>query len=215
MTSDDCPVCRICYSPVNPYNQDKDLIKPCNCKGSVAWVHHTCLSIWRYKRQYTGDSNVCEQCEGAYNIQQVFGRRKILIGMGSAACMGALYFSCYFMYSYFITLALNSQYDTFHMYLYDLLFPFKFSSLSADPVCVHASSIFFISIGSELWDSNNVLLMLVYTVFYWRSVAFSLIFDCTIFILFSFYCFFKIYKKIFRTADKAVFYMVDMKRIGY
>lgn len=35
--------CRICFESEN----EGILIKPCNCKGTIAYVHRTCLNNWR------------------------------------------------------------------------------------------------------------------------------------------------------------------------
>ncbi|EEB11481.1 membrane-associated RING finger protein, putative [Pediculus humanus corporis] len=37
------PFCRICQSSSSPLNQ---LISPCNCKGTLAYVHFKCLERW-------------------------------------------------------------------------------------------------------------------------------------------------------------------------
>eukprot|EP00871_Galdieria_phlegrea_P001032 jgi/Galph1/192/GphlegSOOS_G4929.1 len=36
--------CRICLEECE--ESDLDLIEPCNCKGSLRWVHRNCLSHW-------------------------------------------------------------------------------------------------------------------------------------------------------------------------
>lgn len=39
-TTRPAPVCRFCLEP------DPPLFQPCNCKGSVAWLHEACLRQW-------------------------------------------------------------------------------------------------------------------------------------------------------------------------
>lgn len=53
--------CRICFDPC----ERKELIAPCNCKGSRKWVHRECLDKWRT----IGDErafNSCTECLHPY-----------------------------------------------------------------------------------------------------------------------------------------------------
>ncbi|XP_072380457.1 E3 ubiquitin-protein ligase MARCHF3-like [Diabrotica undecimpunctata] len=56
-------VCRICYDS----EKDEDLITPCNCKGTVAFVHRSCLETW------LGESNTasCELCHAVFQTERV------------------------------------------------------------------------------------------------------------------------------------------------
>lgn len=35
--------CRICFESEN----EEKLIQPCKCKGTIGYVHRTCLNNWR------------------------------------------------------------------------------------------------------------------------------------------------------------------------
>lgn len=67
-SDDDEAFCRICYSDKSPITGKSDLISPCNCNGSVKYVHHSCLKMWRMKGKTFGNIKKCEQCNGTYNI---------------------------------------------------------------------------------------------------------------------------------------------------
>ena len=58
----DAPQCRICFAAAN---EDDPLISPCACKGSLEFVHASCLDKWRRvmprRRQ-----NTCETCRTRY-----------------------------------------------------------------------------------------------------------------------------------------------------
>ena len=58
---EDSPYCRICFEGPTP---DEPLFRPCDCKGSVAYVHHCCLSKWVSDSQRV----VCELCEGKFRV---------------------------------------------------------------------------------------------------------------------------------------------------
>ncbi|KAI9286001.1 hypothetical protein BC943DRAFT_322310 [Umbelopsis sp. AD052] len=66
--------CRICLMLSNEnYHEPMafdPLIRPCLCKGSMAYVHLQCLQRWRkesFKNQFT-----CEVCHYQYNLQRPF-----------------------------------------------------------------------------------------------------------------------------------------------
>ncbi|CAG8478125.1 638_t:CDS:2 [Ambispora gerdemannii] len=51
-------VCRICLSSDNP----KELIAPCICRGTVKYVHTTCLAQWRYRLVANGREEEIDSC---------------------------------------------------------------------------------------------------------------------------------------------------------
>ena len=53
------PTCRICLEP-------GDLIQPCDCKGSSAYVHKECLDRWLKTSKRTN----CEICLFEYEIEE-------------------------------------------------------------------------------------------------------------------------------------------------
>ena len=67
--------CRFCLTPDVPTN----LISPCNCKGSVRFIHQSCLQNWlreRFRRQYKnlvkrtaagGTGLKCELCHSEFH----------------------------------------------------------------------------------------------------------------------------------------------------
>lgn len=56
------PVCKICFMHKNPITSLNDLIAPCGCKGSIKYVHQTCLRLWRFKGKHIREIKKCEQC---------------------------------------------------------------------------------------------------------------------------------------------------------
>ncbi|KAI1728346.1 RING-variant domain-containing protein [Ditylenchus destructor] len=51
-------ICRICLEETDI----KNLLSPCNCKGTAAYVHQICLEIWLK----TSRVKTCETCKGEY-----------------------------------------------------------------------------------------------------------------------------------------------------
>ncbi|KAH6948579.1 hypothetical protein HPB50_025175 [Hyalomma asiaticum] len=55
------PMCRICHEG----DQEKPLVSPCNCSGTIGFVHVTCLEDWLNRRNV----DFCELC--GYRFQMV------------------------------------------------------------------------------------------------------------------------------------------------
>ncbi|KAK0168926.1 hypothetical protein PV327_002682 [Microctonus hyperodae] len=53
-------VCRICH---HPSNVDEALVAPCRCKGTLAYVHMSCLEHWLNQ----SCRNRCELCHFRFN----------------------------------------------------------------------------------------------------------------------------------------------------
>ncbi|RIA91958.1 hypothetical protein C1645_736723 [Glomus cerebriforme] len=93
------PTCRICLSSDEP----KSFIAPCKCKGTVKYVHRTCLTQWR-KRLVSYDLNgrpqeldICTLCKFRYIVKQKskFGNavtRPGLFFLGSTSNIVTVYF---------------------------------------------------------------------------------------------------------------------------
>ena len=70
-TDEDPPCCRICFEEGDADNQ---LIIPCDCKGSMMYIHESCLFEWRAREK----ADKCNTCNSPYKTRQNI-------------CSGALY----------------------------------------------------------------------------------------------------------------------------
>ena len=52
-------ICKICYNG----NEEEPLLSPCNCSGSIKYVHQSCLMKWLKARK-----PICELCNYNYII---------------------------------------------------------------------------------------------------------------------------------------------------
>lgn len=59
-------LCRICYG------QGRNLVSPCQCKGSVKYIHKHCLLKWIK----VSKSKKCEICNSKYKVN-IITRRKL------------------------------------------------------------------------------------------------------------------------------------------
>lgn len=56
--------CRICHaSPSDDDDSKEDLIAPCDCSGSMKWVHNSCLVEW-FGTNDSANNNTCSTCNG-------------------------------------------------------------------------------------------------------------------------------------------------------
>jgi len=60
--------CRICYGDA----ADGRLMSPCHCKGSMKYVHDSCLNSWRLRSEGNDAYHRCDHCKFGYR-----GRRKV------------------------------------------------------------------------------------------------------------------------------------------
>jgi hypothetical protein len=59
------PACRICWGGEQP------LLRPCGCKGTMAWAHATCVDDWRRAlRGRTQHSHTCGLCRRQYTARR-------------------------------------------------------------------------------------------------------------------------------------------------
>lgn len=62
--------CRICFESEPP-----DLISPCDCNGTIKWVHRECLETWIK----ASGSKECEICKKEYNMSVIMTTKEIII----------------------------------------------------------------------------------------------------------------------------------------
>ena len=59
VVDDDDAVCRVCHGPAEPGNE---LYHPCNCSGSIKFVHQECLLEWLKVSKQGRKKGRCELC---------------------------------------------------------------------------------------------------------------------------------------------------------
>lgn len=65
-------ICKICYD-----SQEKDLISPCKCSGSLSFTHNECLKLWITQRFPEIRGASCEICKEKYKISFEYSRQWI------------------------------------------------------------------------------------------------------------------------------------------
>lgn len=62
-------VCRICLDALG------DLIAPCQCSGSVRFIHQTCLKRWIFSQSSPESGPKCELCSAPYKLKVTYGKK--------------------------------------------------------------------------------------------------------------------------------------------
>lgn len=60
--------CRICLDQIS---EQDDYLSPCLCKGSMKYVHRTCLNQWRATNQNPRAFTNCTECRFEYQLKRV------------------------------------------------------------------------------------------------------------------------------------------------
>lgn len=61
------PVCRICLDHV--VAPGDRLVSPCKCKGTMKYVHASCLNQWRRQSRRSTSAMACDQCGTTYHLR--------------------------------------------------------------------------------------------------------------------------------------------------
>jgi hypothetical protein len=65
-------VCRFCFEP---QDADNPLLIPCNCSGTVKYIHEACLKVWLISKEQNLDNVHCELCNTKYEMEFKFRKR--------------------------------------------------------------------------------------------------------------------------------------------
>lgn len=68
MSEEDVPECRICRCSAE--ESGEQLYAPCACKGSLQWVHPSCLEQWRQASPNVASRMRCDMCHTEFLLEQ-------------------------------------------------------------------------------------------------------------------------------------------------
>lgn len=195
--------CRICYSHKNPFTNDNDLISPCACKGSLKYVHSTCLKYWRYKGSIFSEVRSCEQCLSPYTAaaEGARHRRRILAGAGLFIVL--LYVLCTFLFSSLFRLCILVFEDAL----------FGEACRASEHAVAGAGCRYYLVCGSimlmvcKLFLNPSLFTVFNYIFTFWRIVQFGFLVDKGLFLLFSLYFLRELYWAVYHKIDRLYFLM--------
>jgi hypothetical protein len=216
-------VCKFCYSHTNPLNMKDDLISPCNCKGSIGYVHGVCLKMWRYQSKNIKDIRKCEQCASYYRIENEIVPHRIIVSSLSVLVMMLVYYIC--------TVMFKSLIDVFVLVLKDFLMTDlellaelgpgselenMFSREGIFYKCLrfapnHHYYTFIALFIYQLMNKPNLFAIFNYVFTFWRLVQFNFSIDKVLFGFMSTYYIKKIYDAVYGRVDAALIFVLNYK----
>ena len=104
--------------------RDDGFVSPCRCSGSMAWVHKSCLRLWRNRSPRRDSFYQCEQCFTAYRFRQTLFSR-VLSGWVTVKLITVLTVALSFVLSYLFVAGLipGDQYADYDWAAYDSMRP--------------------------------------------------------------------------------------------
>ncbi|KCZ78584.1 hypothetical protein H311_00381, partial [Anncaliia algerae PRA109] len=94
--------CRICYALDDPMSNICDLISPCKCKGSMKYVHRSCLKIWRYKSKRFSEIKKCEYCLTFYTIEDEVMPHKLITRSIAAVFLTGIFIFLHYAFNFLL-----------------------------------------------------------------------------------------------------------------
>lgn len=195
--------CRICYSDIDPITKKKDLISPCNCNGSVKYVHHACLKMWRIKGKNFSNIRKCEQCHGLYNISGEAPLHSAMVSLMTALVVLCAYLlAVLFFKNIFEAVATiveefsNERCVEREMVRFDRTYHMSCTMLS---ITLY-----------KLFTTPRLFVIFNYIFTFWRLVHFNFTVDKVIFFVFSAYFLREIYKEMYVRIDGLYYYLMNM-----
>lgn len=98
----DIPQCRICYGINDAPNDLGDLVSPCGCKGTMKYVHISCLKMWRFRGKRIDEIRRCEQCLTFYALDDEIIPHRVIVSLTSALILMIIYGSTHFISNVFL-----------------------------------------------------------------------------------------------------------------
>ncbi|OQS55499.1 ATP-binding protein [Ecytonucleospora hepatopenaei] len=199
INTDNVDVCRVCYCETEKNNK---LISPCNCKGSVKFIHEKCLRFWRCHGKDFQQINTCEQCRTEYTVESDILLNKFTIHFLSALFLGVSYF--------FLIFALHIFYTSYAAVIEDLTSFNGFFTVEM----YHCSCVLLFLTLFVLYTNGSMFALANYLFTYWRIVQYNFFIDRVIYVGFS--CFFlrNIYGMYYRYVQGLTFYYLNKKYMG-
>lgn len=205
-------MCRICFSKTNPFTGLEDLISPCACKGSVKYVHSTCLKMWRYKNNIFKELKTCEQCRTHYSYSNDRMPCRWFIALVTFLVIMAGYG--------FTALVFNSLLQIF--FISGNCEATSASSCGGDPTAAinfqdykyHLTCIMMLMTIAKMIFHPSVFALFNYLFTFWRIAQFGFFIDKIIFFVISFFFLKEIFWSLYQSFDRLHFVLSNAYRDG-
>ncbi|KAL6122402.1 hypothetical protein NUSPORA_00586 [Nucleospora cyclopteri] len=186
--------CRICYGTEEPGN---NLVSPCNCKGSVKYIHIKCLRYWRIHGRNVNEMNNCEQCKTGYKVEGDQIPTTIITHGLTVSAILLLYL---FAFNIFTIL-----YQSYSVIFEDIMM----QPMNLSKYLYHSSFVMAALTVYSLFSNAPLFGIFNYLFTFWRILHFNFLIDNTIFVGMSIYYFKSMYKKVNRYVNYFCFYILN------
>lgn len=220
---EDTRFCKICYSSTNPLNMKDDLISPCNCKGSIGFVHSVCLKMWRYRGKRIKDIRKCEQCFSLYRLDNEIIPHRAIISLISVAVLVIVYLIS--------TVVFKSLVDAFIIIVRDFFFA-DVHTLVDFEVGRNLEYVFFqkqLAMEGHFSETGQFAYLFIMILFYqifsklsffsifnymftfWRLSQFNFVIDKILFGFMSTYYMKKAYDDVYNRIDSGLIFLLNYR----
>lgn len=209
---------------------DEELIAPCECRGTMRFVHRECLNQWRTASPRSDSFTRCEQCFASYTFSNTW-MTSILVNPITIYSISAILFISWMVASTFVsTGALYSNDSDSSFDLFNLLPTIYFNSncknpfLNIFPVNLifkyndfmeSFNTIFyglvFISLTEYIFFSPSFILSFNTLFCIWRIQRYELFFDKWLLVAFTFFGLWRAGKSLHEMIQSATTRIVKLK----
>lgn len=144
--------CRICFED----NKKIELISPCKCSGTSAWVHRECLDKWRCHNMNNSLTR-CTECLTDFEFEDI--QPDIFFKMYALKhyCLALLVFFGYFLTVLFIINASCLVLAVFvHGYVYDQSINYDYDTFSHSYLVATACQLFYTAMVMFIyWETKS------------------------------------------------------------
>ena len=231
-------ICRICLSSntndssssLNLYESiateisTMDMISPCACKGSMKFIHKTCLREWRYQKKNLNTVNKCDQCLTEYFVPDDFIPRPSVVNFITLFIFAGLLYLVHFV---LITL-IEAYIYTYRVYNYtedamkrldellkgESMRPgdgiLRFMEESLNRFSIYKTLIYFATFNSVItMNKRNWMSTIMFTIFLIRSIIWGQQSDHLLLISYSVYGVSDLYKKLYVWNHSLISYWLN------
>lgn len=211
--------CKICYLAALPQDE---LISPCDCRGTIRFVHRSCLKRWRYRGKRIRDIRRCEQCFSLYRLENEVVLHRLLISLLSAGVLVAGYLLS--------TVVFKSLVDAFVIVVRDFFFAdmhvlvdfdvgrnleyvFFQRKLASDyrlASGMHAY-LFILVLSYQVFSKLSFFSMFNYMFTFWRLNQFGFVIDKALFGVMSAYYMKRAYDDVYNRIDTGLVFLLNYK----
>lgn len=215
--------CRICHTIEDPENGVCDLVSPCACKGTMKYVHRSCLKMWRFRGKRIEEIRRCEQCLTFYTIDDEIIPHNLVVKITSMLMLCLIYIGTHFISNLFLEAVFIVTEDLSYP---DTTYIFYFIQKSSEDISRKIltrntsekkqalqfgfyGTVIIISLVYQLLQKRSLLYILNYLFTLWRIIYFNYTIDYSFLGLQSIHQCIGLFKDICRFVDSLLVFILN------